>query len=116
GTVLGALFLRTVIDGVAKIIKTGADVYEGLIVGGVVVVAVAFTQLRIAGRQGKRFFGGVLGLVARLNLALGAGALAAVLGRKTQMGSVALGGTVAGSVAVLLLLVRWLENRRGESK
>lgn len=44
GTVLGALFLRTVIDGVAKMIKSGADVYEGLIVGIVVVVAVAFTK------------------------------------------------------------------------
>ena len=38
------------IDGIAKIIKTGADVYEGLIVGVVVVVAVAFTQLRQARR------------------------------------------------------------------
>ncbi|MEX0710712.1 MAG: ABC transporter permease [Pirellulales bacterium] len=28
GTVLGCLFLRVVIDGIAKIIKTGADVYE----------------------------------------------------------------------------------------
>src|SRR5204863_6688681 len=47
GTVLGCLFLRTVIDGIAKIIKTGADVYEGLIVGIVVVIAVAFIQLRL---------------------------------------------------------------------
>ncbi len=46
GTALGALFLRVVIDGVAKIIKTGADVYEGLIVGLVVVVAVAFSKFR----------------------------------------------------------------------
>jgi ribose/xylose/arabinose/galactoside ABC-type transport system permease subunit len=115
GTVLGALFLRTVIDGVAKIIKTGADVYEGLIVGGVVVVAVAFTQLRVAGRRGVRFFGGVLGLVAIVNLALVTGVLAAILGRKTAMGSVSVGGGVAGAVVVLLLLVRWFENRRGES-
>src|SRR5205807_4382724 len=43
GTALGVLFLRTVIDGVAKVIKTGADVYEGLIVGSVVVIAVALT-------------------------------------------------------------------------
>ena len=34
GTVLGVLFLRAVIDGVAKIIKSNAEVYEGLIVGG----------------------------------------------------------------------------------
>ncbi|HTN76149.1 MAG TPA: ABC transporter permease, partial [Pirellulaceae bacterium] len=45
GTLLGALFLRIVIDAVAKIIKTGADVYEGLIVGVVVVIAVTFSQM-----------------------------------------------------------------------
>lgn len=44
GTVLGAVFLRLVVDGVAKIIKSGADVYEGLIMGLVVVIAVAFTR------------------------------------------------------------------------
>src|SRR5690349_21126598 len=73
GTVLGALFLRTVIDGVSRIIKTGANVYEGLIVGVVVVVAVALTQVRAAGRRGKRFFEGALGLVTMLNLTLLAG-------------------------------------------
>jgi ribose/xylose/arabinose/galactoside ABC-type transport system permease subunit len=40
GTVLGAIFLRVVIDAVSKLIKTGADVYEGLIVGVVVVLEV----------------------------------------------------------------------------
>ena len=53
GTVLGALFLRVVIDGVSKIIKSGADVYEGLIVGLVVVLAVAFTQWRSWGRGSR---------------------------------------------------------------
>jgi len=61
GTVLGALFLRVVIDGVAKIIKTGADVYEGVIVGGVVILAVAFTQTTQASGRGERFFMGLLG-------------------------------------------------------
>ena len=37
GTILGALFLRVVIDAVQKLIKTGSDVYEGLIVGSVVL-------------------------------------------------------------------------------
>lgn len=49
GTVLGAVFLRVVVDGVAKIIKSGADVYEGLIVGLLVVAAVAANQLRTSG-------------------------------------------------------------------
>jgi hypothetical protein len=44
GTVLGALFLRVVIDAVAKLIKAGADVYEGMIVGIVVVMAVTLTM------------------------------------------------------------------------
>ena len=78
GTVLGALFLQTVIDGVAKIIKSGADVYEGLIVGVVVVFAVAFTQTRSGARRTK-FFQGGLGFVAILILSLFAGALAALL-------------------------------------
>jgi ribose/xylose/arabinose/galactoside ABC-type transport system permease subunit len=61
GTVLGALFLRVVIDGVAKIIKTGADVYEGVIVGGVVILAVAFTQTAQVAGSGERYFAGLLG-------------------------------------------------------
>ena len=68
GTLLGALFLRVVIDGVAKVIKTGADVYEGLIVGIVVVVAVAFSQMRQALRTGREAFPGGLGSVTVVNL------------------------------------------------
>jgi ribose/xylose/arabinose/galactoside ABC-type transport system permease subunit len=116
GAVLGALFLRTVIDGVAKVIKTGADVYEGLIVGGVVVAAVAFTQLRQAGRQGKRFFAGPLGLVTALNLALGVGALAVLLLPPTSLGVGWLAVATAGATFVVLLLVRTWEDRRSEGQ
>ena len=70
GTLLGALFLRLVIDGVAKVIKTGADIYEGLIVGVVVVVAVAFSQMRQALVSGRQAFPGGLGLVTIGNLGL----------------------------------------------
>ena len=63
GTILGCLFLRTVIDAVNKIVGTGADVYEGMIVGIVVVLAVTFSQ-----RDGKAtrraFFGNSVGLAA----------------------------------------------------
>ena len=82
GTVLGCLFLRSVIDGIAKMIKTGADVYEGLIVGIVVVVAVAFSQLREAGRQGKQFFPGPLGWVAIVTLGLLAATLTTLVADK----------------------------------
>jgi ABC-type branched-subunit amino acid transport system permease subunit len=115
GTVLGALFLRTVIDGVAKMFKQGADVYEGLIVGGVVVVAVALNQLRQAGRRGKRFFGGPLGLVAIFNLVLFTGVLTALLGQKTQIGPKRLGLAVSVFTLFVLILARFLESR-GEKK
>jgi ribose/xylose/arabinose/galactoside ABC-type transport system permease subunit len=112
GTVLGALFLRTVIDGVAKMIKSNAEVYEGLIVGAVVVVAVAFNQFREAGRRGQRIFGGPLGLVTIINLTLLTGVLAAIFGQLMAMNPKTL-GLVAGSIAlVLILLVRFLEGRR----
>jgi ribose/xylose/arabinose/galactoside ABC-type transport system permease subunit len=78
GTVLGALFLRVVIDGVAKIIKTGADVYEGLIVGGVVILAVAFTQTASGGGRLRRFFVGPLGWAMLGVIAVGGAVAAAV--------------------------------------
>jgi ribose/xylose/arabinose/galactoside ABC-type transport system permease subunit len=138
GTVLGALFLRTVIDGVARIIKTGANVYEGLIVGVVVVVAVALTQVRQAGRRGKAFFGGTLGVVTIANLTLLAGFLGWLMGQRlvgsvlasvlnlfysharasqlaaqyTPRGTVL--GLAAGAVVlVVLVLFRVVEQRRG---
>lgn len=105
GTVLGCLFLRVVIDGIAKVIKAGADVYEGLIVGMVVVVAVAFNQLRLGGGGRKRFFVGALGAVMVVNLALLAGVLAAILGGKT------IGGAAAIATLALLSVVKLLDAR-----
>jgi ribose/xylose/arabinose/galactoside ABC-type transport system permease subunit len=111
GTVLGVLFLRVVIDGVAKIIKRSADIYEGLIVGGVVVVAVAFTQVRQAARGGKRFLAGPLGIVTILNLSVLAGVLAALFGQ-----DYALDGRMVGGLAlVLLIVVRLVEARSKKS-
>src|SRR5205814_15775 len=105
-----------VIDAVAKTIKSGADIYEGLIVGSVVVVAVASNQLRQAGRQGKQFFAGTLGIVMAVTLALLAGTLAALFGEKIEIGTRRLSvGTVAVTLLVLLLL-RFIEGRqRGKS-
>jgi ribose/xylose/arabinose/galactoside ABC-type transport system permease subunit len=117
GTLLGALFLRVVMDGVAKIIKTSADVYEGLIVGGVVVIAVAFTQLRQARRGGVRFFTGALGVVTILNLALLAGLLGALFLRESSAGGrLTVGGSVAGGTLVMLLAVFFLQGRGRETK
>jgi ribose/xylose/arabinose/galactoside ABC-type transport system permease subunit len=107
GTVLGALFLRVVMDGVSKIIKSGADVFEGLIVGGVVVVAVAVTQLRQTGHSGKRLFPGALGLVAAVTLALLAGTLT-MLGARQGIAVL-----VSAITLVVLLGYKFVESRRG---
>jgi ribose/xylose/arabinose/galactoside ABC-type transport system permease subunit len=77
GTVLGCLFLQTVIDAVKKIVGTGADVYEGMIVGIVVVLAVTFSQ-RDATAIKRPFFASsigwtsvpILGLLAGLSFML----------------------------------------------
>jgi ribose/xylose/arabinose/galactoside ABC-type transport system permease subunit len=111
GTVLGALFLRVVIDAIGRVIKTDANVYEGLIVGLVVVVAVALTQLREASRQGRRFFPGALGAVTIFNLTLLAGTLAALLAEKSSLGPLAVGG-LASLVALVLLTLAWFLERR----
>jgi ribose/xylose/arabinose/galactoside ABC-type transport system permease subunit len=118
GTVLGALFLRIVIDGVAKIIKTGADVYEGLIVGVVVVFAVAFSQAE-GRRQRTRFFAGGLGLVAAINLALITGVMAILVGPTLLAGKTSLEGAFLGlwtAVSVFLLLVFLRSRLRGPAR
>ncbi|MBX7166562.1 MAG: ABC transporter permease [Pirellulales bacterium] len=97
GVVLGCVFLRVVVDSIAKIINSGAEVYEGLIVGLLVVVAVAFNNWRamIAARQ--RLFPGALGIVATVALVLLIGAVATIVFR-LQVG-------VGAGLAALALLV-----------
>jgi ribose/xylose/arabinose/galactoside ABC-type transport system permease subunit len=110
GAVLGALFLRVVIDGVAKVIKTGADVYQGLIVGVVVVAAVAFTQLRQASRQGKQVFPGGLGIVSVFNLALFAGIVTWLMSKPTSGLTYGMGVGIASLIA--LGAIKILEQQR----
>lgn len=112
GTVLGVLFLRTVIDAVAKVIKSNADIYEGLIVGSVVVIAVAMSQIRQAAKIRKRFFAGPLGIVTIINLSLFIGGLGALMGTETTRGPVLTGGLTALVVLILLFVVRFWEARR----
>ncbi|MCC7085797.1 MAG: ABC transporter permease [Pirellulales bacterium] len=107
GVMLGVLFLRVVIDSVAKLVGSGADDYEGIIVGFLVVLAVAFNELRQTSRGGKKFFPGALGYVAIVALALLAGSVGLVMS-----GGVA--GAVAGVVSVIVLgAVKFIESRRG---
>jgi ribose/xylose/arabinose/galactoside ABC-type transport system permease subunit len=105
GTVLGAVFLRLVIDAVSKIIKTGADVYEGLIVGIVVVIAVTFAQLGQMAQGGRRLLGGPLGLSAIPTLALLCGAVV------SMTASARAGAGAAGAAVVLLAAIRVWESR-----
>lgn len=60
GVVLGCLFLRTVIDAVSKIVGTGSDLFEGMIVGIVVVLAVTFSQ-RADRVMSKKYFASPIG-------------------------------------------------------
>lgn len=111
GTLLGALFLRVVIDGVAKIIKTGADVYEGLIVGVLVVFAVTFTKSSATASAPRRLFAGPLGWVTIVNLTLLAGIMMALLGAKliegrAQMDAVWQAWLAAAATMSLLLILR----------
>lgn len=112
GTLLGALFLRVVIDGVAKIIKTNADVYEGLIVGVLVVFAVTFTKSPEAHLSAHRKrFAGALGWVTILNLTLLAAVMMALLGSKLLRGRVQMDASwlalvAAAATLCLMLIVR----------
>ncbi|MEX2114654.1 MAG: ABC transporter permease [Pirellulales bacterium] len=106
GTMLGVLFLRVVIDAVAKIVKVGADDYQGMIVGFLVVLAVAFNELRQAGRgAGKQFFPGALGVMAIGILALLAGTIATIMvGRNA-------GGVVSMTTLLGLGLIALVQRR-----
>jgi len=106
GTVLGCLFLRVVIDAIAKIIKTGSDLYEGLIVGTVVVVAVTFSQLQQLWASGKALFPGWLGVFSIVALSALVWVFAA--------GSLGIaGGSLVGiGVAVFLAGIKIFETAR----
>lgn len=75
GTVLGVLFLEVVIWGVGLVIKKEAALYQGLVVGLVLICTSAFSQFRVAGATGKKLFPGPLGSVAIFSLSILAGTL-----------------------------------------
>lgn len=99
GTMLGAVFLRVVIDSVAKVIKSQPDEFQGLIVGSLVVLAVAFNEIRRAGGLRRRFFPGWLGVVNIGILSL----LAGVMTGLTLKNNPLLNGLFAGGVVLVLL-------------
>jgi ribose transport system permease protein len=106
GVVLGCFFLRIVTDAVSKIIKAGASLYEGIVVGIVVVVAVAFSQVARKGLQRKQFFPGALGWVMALVLGVFTSWLTSVFGRRL------VGLAVGGLTIALALALKAYESKR----
>jgi ribose/xylose/arabinose/galactoside ABC-type transport system permease subunit len=103
GTVLGSFFLRTVTDAVSKIIKGTANLYEGIVVGTVVVLAVAFSQVGRKGKRSAQFFPGALGWVASVVLTLLAASLGAALGGRW------IGLSAAITALVLTLTIKFVQ-------
>jgi ribose/xylose/arabinose/galactoside ABC-type transport system permease subunit len=115
GTLLGALFLRVVIDAVSKLIKASADVYEGMIVGIIVALAVTLTQVGRTAAAGRGLFAGARGLAAIPTIAVFAGLLATMGAANVEAlasRTGAFGAIVGGAVLVALAAVRRLESRR----
>lgn len=100
GILLGAMFLRVVTDSVAKLARgVSPDELEGLVVGLLVLMAVAFNELRAAGSQRRPFFAGWLGIVNIAVLALLAGIITSILSAEAKLWN----GILAAALAVLVL-------------
>jgi ribose/xylose/arabinose/galactoside ABC-type transport system permease subunit len=106
GVMLGVLFLRVVIDAVAKVVGSGSDDYEGMIVGFLVVMAVALNSLRNAGAGRRKFFPGLLGWITIPTLALLLGVVVAATSHSKAGIAAAIGS------CVLLLAIKLWEERR----
>jgi ribose/xylose/arabinose/galactoside ABC-type transport system permease subunit len=99
GVMLGTVFLRVVIDSVAKLFKSQPDLFEGLVVGSLVVLAVAINALRAGGGLRKQFFPGTFGLINVWILSLLGGVMTWVT---LQDHKVFYGCAVAGVLLILL--------------
>lgn len=109
GIALGALFLRVVIDSVAKTVKTQPDEFQGLIVGVLVVLAVTLNEFRGKAGAARRFLPGGLGVVTWLNLTLLSGVLMAVIVSSHKLAT----GLATAAVVGILLGGLALWERRG---
>lgn len=98
GIILGALFLRLVVDSVQKLAISGADKMEGLVVGVLVVLAVALNTLKIGSQRKKAFFPGWLGISNVFILGLLAGVLYGVTTENHSFWASMGVGVVTGSI------------------
>jgi ribose/xylose/arabinose/galactoside ABC-type transport system permease subunit len=109
GILLGAMFLRTVIDSVAKIARgVSPDELEGLVVGLLVLLAVAFNELRSGSGVRRPFFAGWLGLV---NLGIISGLFGVIAAVLAPVSKLPVGLAVAAATLLLLLVKKALELR-----
>jgi len=113
GTMLGALFLRTVMDSVAKTVKSKPDDFQGLIVGILVVLAVTLNEQSSGRSLQRRYFPGGLGVLTWLILSLLAGLISGAMSTK---GKLTTGLSVGLLVAVLLGIKLLLERRHSGNK
>ncbi len=111
GVILGTLFLRLVIDSVAKLFKSQPDLLEGLVVGMLVVLAVAFNELRGEGLK-KRFFPGALGWVNVFVLSALAGVVTAVTSQEDKLKL----GTTVGLSTLFVLSAKAITEMRAAAK
>jgi ribose/xylose/arabinose/galactoside ABC-type transport system permease subunit len=114
GTILGCLFLRTVIDAVNKVVGAGADVYEGMIVGVVVVLAVTFSQ-RGQKALANRYFHNAIGWCAIPVLSLLSGLIMLLFFRKQEWyvhwQAIAVGLSTCVGLVCRALWERWADRK-----
>lgn len=113
GTMLGALFLRTVMDSVAKTVKSKPDDFQGLIVGILVVLAVTLNEQSGSRTFQRRYFPGGLGILSWLILSLLAGVISGAMSTTHKL---ATGATVGVLVAIVLGIKLVLERRSSTGK
>lgn len=104
GILLGALFLRTVTDSVAKLAtgRVSPDELEGLVVGLLVLLAVAFNELRTGHGLRRPFFAGWLGIANIGIVAALTGVVTALLLAEDKLRY----GLAAAGVTVVLLAAK----------
>lgn len=112
GVMLGALFLRLVVDSVQKLAVTNADRIEGLVVGVLVVLAVALNTLSFGAGRRKDFFPGWLGIANVFILGLIAGLLYGVTATQNPL----YWGVLVGVVTFLVLASRAVWERFADQR
>jgi ribose/xylose/arabinose/galactoside ABC-type transport system permease subunit len=112
GTALGALFLSLVVDAVAKTVKTNPDEFQGLVVGILVILAVAFNELRSAGALRKQFFPGALGFVNIGVLTVLSGVITFTMVSANKLAA----GSAASLIVLFLLGLKKLQERSAQRK